>query len=70
MFKPKEKKEKTTITLRYKFKFIDLPKKVNRSLKKLNMKSFYALTETQEWLEKISTLISEPILVTIVCESA
>lgn len=67
MFKPKEKKEKTTITLRYKFKFIDLPKKVNRSLKKLNMKSFYALTETQEWLEKISTLISEPILVTIAC---
>ena len=68
MFKTKEKKTKVTIAMRYKFQFIDVPKKINRSMKKLNIKTLFSITETQEWLEKMSDVTSESFLITIACK--
>ncbi|ANZ96200.1 hypothetical protein BFC19_12210 (plasmid) [Brochothrix thermosphacta] len=68
MFKTKEKKPKVTIPMRYKFQFIDVPKKINRSMKKFNIKTLFSITETQEWLEKMSDATSESFLITLSCK--
>lgn len=68
MFKTKEKKTTVTIPMRYKFQFIDVPKKINRSMKKFNIKTLFSITETQEWLEKMSDVTSESFLITIACK--